>query len=131
MWNNPVVQKQVEDFYKNTEPVPENPYEFEHYVARILKRNGRDSRTSKGSGDQGADIIAEKGKIKLVVQCKKYKKSVGNKAVQEVHAAKTHFNADIGIVVNSSGKFTKSAKELASSSGILLMHPNDLTNWSP
>ena len=45
------------------------------------------------SGDQGADLIIEKYGLKFVVQCKFYSNPVGNKAVQEVIAAKGFYDA--------------------------------------
>ena len=130
-WQRDDVQKQVAEIKASNEPMPDDPYEFERWVARLMEKGGWKARATSGSGDQGADVIAEKDGWKVIVQCKKYKKSVGNKAVQEALAAKTHFNGTHAIVVNSSGTFTKAARELAATSGVKLMHPNDLQEWSP
>jgi restriction system protein len=47
-----------------------------------------------------------------VFQCKRYSKKVGNKAVQEVAAAKVHYGAsEAGIMTNS--ELTPNAKKLA------------------
>ena len=43
------------------------------------------------SGDQGADIIADKDGMRLIVQCKLLGRPVGNKAVQEAHSAQDAF----------------------------------------
>ena len=43
------------------------------------------------TGDQGADIIATKGKLKLVIQCKNYESAAGNDSVQQVNIAKMSF----------------------------------------
>ena len=74
------------------------------------------------TGDQGADVIAEKNGKKIIVQCKLYSKPVGNKAVQEVFAAKQFYNGDLGIVITNND-YTKSARQLANSTNILT---NDL-----
>jgi len=102
-----------------------NPYEYEHYCARLLENKGWKIRVTKASGDQGADIIAEKNGKLVVLQCKKYSKPVGNKAVQEVHAAKGFNNATAAIVVSNSS-FTKAAKELAEALNIKLLDHTDL-----
>ena len=130
-YGNPESRRRIEEAYSQDEEVPDDPLEYEHYVARVMKKDGWDARATQGSGDQGADVIAEKDGYKVIVQCKKYKGSVGNKAVQEVFAAKKFFNGTHGVVVNSSGQFTKSARALAAKNGIELMHHNDLRSWEP
>jgi restriction system protein len=98
-------------------PTDTSPLDFERMCADVLRRHGWNSSTTKGSGDQGADVIAEHSGKKLVVQCKLYAGNVGNKAVQEALAAKYFYSADFAAVVCKSD-FTKSAKQLAQSSGI-------------
>lgn len=105
------------------------PLEFEAKCAAILRSNGWLASITKASGDQGADVFAQKGDRKLVVQCKYYTGSTGNKAVQEVVAAKSFYDAQIGAVVSTS-EFTKSAKELAASSGVHLFDLGDLEKFA-
>jgi len=102
-----------------------SPSAFEAHCARLLAAQGWSARTTALTGDQGADIIAEKGGTRLVVQCKLLARPVGNKAVQEAHAAKTHFGAARAAVV-SNADFTRSARDLAASTGILLLHHTQL-----
>ncbi len=102
-----------------------SPIEYEHYCARILTSCGWKTRVTSASGDQGADVIAEISGIVVVIQCKKYTGSVGNTAVQEVHAAKDFYNAHKAVVVTNS-QFTKSARQVASKLGVLLLHHDDL-----
>lgn len=75
--------------------------------------------------DQGVDVIAEKNGLRVAIQCKLYSKPVGNKAVQEIAAGKVHQQAHYGAVVTN-GSFTISAKELAATNGIRLLHYTDL-----
>ncbi len=100
--------------------------EFEHYRAEELRRSGWAARVTMASRDQGVDVIAEKEGVSIVVRCKLYKSPVGNKAVQEIVAARTHENADYGIVVTNNS-FTSSANELANTNEILLLHYRDLS----
>lgn len=102
-----------------------SPAEFERFCARELERSDWDARVTKGSGDQGADVIAEKGNWRIVLQCKKYSGSVGNKAVQEVEAARRYEQADAAFVV-SNAPYTPSAQELAKSTGTHLIHYSEL-----
>lgn len=96
-------------------------YEFEYYIASLLKKVGYvNVEVTQGSGDQGIDVIAfdEKG-AKYVVQAKYYTSNVGNSSVQEAHAGKSYYDAEISVVATNS-YFTKSAKELALSTGTRL-----------
>ena len=102
-----------------------SPHEFERCCADYLALKGWRARRTGGSGDQGVDVLAEKNNIRLVLQCKKYGKPVGNRAVQEAFAAKAHARADAAAVVSTQG-FTRSAHELAAATGVLLLHFTDL-----
>lgn len=117
-----------QDFSSEAISVPEDPWEFEKYCADLLVFAGWDASPTKGSGDQGADVIAVSGQRTLVLQCKLYQSAVGNKAVQEIHAAKAHYRATDAVVVATSG-YTKSARQLASSTGVLLLHPDELRGF--
>jgi restriction system protein len=102
-----------------------NGREFELYCRDILQRAGWHAALTPGSGDQGADIIAEKDGRRVVIQCKFYNGSVGNKAVQEAYAAAAFQDAPYAVVVTNS-VYTKSAHQLAHKNGVLLMHHTDL-----
>lgn len=103
------------------------PADYEQYCAQQLRSAGWSANTTKASGDQGSDIIAQKGDTRLVVQCKLYNHPVGNKAVQEVAAARAHEQADWAAVVSNS-RYTYSAQQLAETNRILLLHHADLEN---
>lgn len=94
--------------------------EFEIFIAQILRSTGfYNINLTKGSGDQGVDILAEKDGIKYAFQCKRYDKPVGNKAVQEVFAGKFYYHCHTAVVVTNN-YFTQSAKELAYENGVVL-----------
>jgi restriction system protein len=103
------------------------PHEFETFCAEQLRHAGWDARVTMQSRDQGVDVIAEKSGVRVVVQCKLYFRPVGNKAVQEIAAARTHEQADYGVVV-SNNRYTQDAEQLASTNKILLLHYTDLCN---
>ena len=117
-------QSQKNEYYNSSS---EKGINFEKECSLILERNGWITNFTPKTGDQGADIIANKGKIKLVVQCKFYKNSVGNDAVQQIISAKSFFDATIAAVVSKSG-FTKSAKILAEKTSVLLLSISDLND---
>ena len=94
--------------------------EFEAYVAEVLKDNGfKKVQVTKGSGDQGADVLAERNGISYAIQCKNYEGSVGNYAVQEAYAAAQFYRCDKAAVI-CPGEFTRGAKELAEATGVTL-----------
>lgn len=106
-----------------------DPIEFEHYCADMLRNDGWDARVTQASGDQGIDVIANYGNVKAVFQCKKYGQPVGNGAVQEIAAGKQHEQADIAAVV-SNATFTPSAKQLAGTTGVYLLHYSELQGFA-
>jgi len=64
-----------------------------------------------------------------VVQCKLYNQPVGNKAVQEVTSAQAYYEA-IGAVVITNNDYTKSARQLAESQNVWLLHDSQLAEWN-
>lgn len=103
-----------------------NGHEFEAFCAELLKKNGfRNVTKTKGSGDQGIDILAKKGNVSYGIQCKCYSSKVGNKAVQEVFSGKAYYNLQIGVVLTNN-YFTPSAINLAEKNGILLWNRQKL-----
>lgn len=95
-------------------------HEFEYFCAELLERCGFEAVTvTRGSGDQGVDILAFKEDIKYAIQCKNYSAPLGNKSIQEVFAGKTFYHCHVGVVMTNS-TFTKGAKELADSVGVIL-----------
>ena len=103
--------------------------DFELYIAQMLGKIGfYNIQTTKGSGDQGVDILAEKEGMKYAFQCKRYDKPVGNKAVQEVFAGKFFYHCHVAIVVTNN-YFTKSAKDLANENGVVLWDRDFLNKY--
>ncbi|MGX7705675.1 restriction endonuclease [Methylobacterium sp. Gmos1] len=105
--------------------LPEDGLAYERYCAALLERAGWEARTTKAAGDQGADVVAERDGVRLVVQCKRYAKPVGNGAVQEVVAARSYWSADCAAVVSNAG-FTPAARKLAAATDVLLLHHDAL-----
>lgn len=95
-------------------------HDFEYYCADLLKANGfLEVEVTKGSGDFGTDILAEKDGITYAVQCKCYDKPIGVKAVQEVYAGRDYYDRMVGVVMTNQ-YFTQPAVELARKLNIML-----------
>lgn len=105
-----------------------NPFDYEEYCAKLLRKVGWEAQATVASGDQGADVIATKNGVKVILQCKLYSKPVNNKAVQEINAAKTYYHADYAAVV-SNADYTVSARQLASSTKVALLHHDELQSY--
>lgn len=101
--------------------------EFEAYVALVLRDNGfKHVELTAGSGDQGVDILAERNGKRYAIQCKNYEGAVGNFAVQEAYAGAQHYGCEIAVVICPC-EFTRAAKELAASTGVLLWDEKKLS----
>lgn len=95
-------------------------HEFEHYCAELLKKRGFiDVSVTKGSGDYGVDVLAEKDGVTYAIQCKAYTAPVGVKAVQEAFAGREYYDRMVGAVLTNQ-YFTKPAVEAAKKLKILL-----------
>jgi restriction system protein len=99
--------------------------QFEHYLAELYLTKGYAAEVTSASGDYGGDLLLSKDGKKVVVQAKRYSKSVGIKAVQEVIGAKAYYSGDDAWVVSNSF-FTKAAKELANKSKVTLIDREQL-----
>jgi hypothetical protein len=104
---------------------PVDGLEFEHWVSQRLNERNWESYVTRGSGDQGIDVVATKYGVSIGIQCKRYSGPVGNKAVQEAFSGAKHMSLNKAAVLSNSN-FTKSAKELAASTGVLLLSPEDI-----
>lgn len=109
---------------------PEDGVGYEQFCAGRLTRAGWRTHPTPASGDQGADIVAEQGATRLIVQCKRYGRPVGNAAVQEAAAAARYWSGDMAAVVSNAG-FTPAARKLAAATGVLLLHHDDLDDLRP
>lgn len=95
-------------------------HQFEHFCAKALRANGfQNVKVTQGSGDHGIDILANLNGTKYAIQCKRYEKNVGNKAIQEAFSGKAIYGADIAVVMTNS-YFTEQAKSDARSLGVQL-----------
>lgn len=87
--------------------------EFEEFTCEILRENGYNNiKKTQASGDYGVDVIACKDNKKYVIQCKRYKYTLGIAAIQQVYTGKDYYNADVAVVLTTSS-FTSSAKNAA------------------
>ncbi len=86
------VEESTEDFIIKRLKTSQTPYQFEHFIAHLLKCMGYFSRVTKVSGDGGIDIIAHRDELgfeppMIKVQCKQTLLTIGRPDVQQLHGA--------------------------------------------
>ena len=94
--------------------------EFEYFCADLLRRKGFiEVEVTRGSGDYGIDILAEKDGVTYAIQCKCYTTPIGVKAIQEAYAGRDYYDRMVGVVMTNQ-YFTAPAVEAAKKLKILL-----------
>lgn len=94
--------------------------EFEFFCADLLEAGGfYEVEVTKGSGDYGVDVLAEKDGVTYAIQCKRYNSPVGVKAVQEACAGREYYDRMVGAVMTNQ-YFTQPAVDAARKLKILL-----------
>ncbi|WP_099347939.1 restriction endonuclease [Acetobacter aceti] len=93
---------------------------YEQACASALRASGWLVRTTRTSGDFGADLVCRTDGVSMVVQCKAYSKPAGISAVQQAHAAMSHYRTTQAAVMCDAG-FTQAARSLAASTGVGLL----------
>ena len=74
--------------------------DFEFFCAELLEKRGfLEVEVTKGSGDNGVDILAEKDGVTYAIQCKRYEEPIGVKAVQEAYAGRDYYDRMVGVVM--------------------------------
>lgn len=94
--------------------------DFEKLLYRLYQAMGYSVQTTGRAGDQGGDLVANKGQERLLIQAKRYNYAVGNSAVQEAAAAKNHYDCNKATVI-ATNDFTREAIELAKTNDVELI----------
>ncbi len=86
------VEESTEDFIIKRLKSSQNPYQFEHFIAHLLKCMGYYSRVTQATGDGGVDIIAHRDELGfeppiIKVQCKQILSTIGRPDVQKLFGA--------------------------------------------
>ncbi len=86
------VEETTEDFVIKRLKHAQTPYQFEHFVAHLLRCMGYFARVTQASGDGGVDIIAHRDELGfeppiIKVQCKQVVSTIGRPDVQKLFGA--------------------------------------------
>lgn len=101
--------------------------QFENELANLYRKLGYKADLTDASGDEGVDIWLIQNEVRVPVQCKAHKRSIGVAAVREFYGSMNHFKSETGIFVSLSG-FTKGALEFAKDKPIELIALNWILN---
>ena len=87
-----------------------SPDDFELIISKLFEAHGQKVDLVGGNSDHGIDIIVinELGE-KWVVQCKRYKGSVGEPTIRDLYGTMQHEGA-VGAYLMTTGTFTKCAQ---------------------
>jgi HJR/Mrr/RecB family endonuclease len=94
--------------------------DFEQFLVHVFEALGYAASTTRATGDQGVDLLAAKGEVRIAIQAKGYAGSVGNEAVQQAFTGMRHYRCNRCAVITNS-EFTRSAVELAGSVECLMI----------
>lgn len=97
-----------------------HPYAFQELVWHVYAALGYQVERSPPSRDGGIDGIARRGVEVLVLQCKRYRETVGEPAVRDLFGALTHRKAT-GAVLLTTGKLSGPAVAFARGKPITLL----------
>lgn len=118
--------RSVEDIYALT------PGQFEQFVAFLFQKQGFDARVTGQTGDEGIDIeLRRRGaghNPRIVVQCKRYRGSVGQPIVREFFGSFANEAAE-GYLVTT-GTFTQPAREWVAERPLRLVDGAELMRWT-
>ncbi len=107
-----------------------SPVEFEEMVAELFRALGHQARRTGKSGDHGVDVIVKTRKGNTwIVQCKRWRRPVGENVVRDFYGTLEHEKAHGGLLIAVSG-FSRAAQEWARGKPIRLMSGEEfISRW--
>lgn len=103
--------------------------EFERALARLYTNRGYSVFQTKGSGDEGIDLILSKEGKRTIVQCKGHEKPIGIGTIRDLYGTMMHSGADNAILACPAG-FTKAVRNFAEGKSIQLISAVDLVKMA-
>lgn len=104
------------------------PTLFEHLTAALFEQQEYTARTVGASGDEGVDVLLRKGKLTSVVQCKRYRDTVGQSTIRDLYGTMIHNQAAEAFLVTT-GNISRNARDWAQGKPIRLIDGETLSEW--
>ena len=79
------------------------PSEFEEWTGELFRRRGYRVVNTPYTADHGIDLLVYRDGERGVVQCKRYRGTVGEPVVRDLFGVMVHENADRGYLVTTGG----------------------------
>jgi len=96
------------------------PVEFENWVAMLFQLIGYKVKNTQEVADHGIDLLVTDGHVRYgLVQCKRYRGTVGEPVVRDLYGTLMHENADCGWLVTTGG-ISRQARSWASGKPLAL-----------
>jgi restriction system protein len=87
------------------------PVEFENWVAMLFQLLGYKVKNTQEVADHGIDLLVSDGHVRYgLVQCKRYRGTVGEPVVRDLYGTLIHESADCGWLVTTGG-ISRQARE--------------------
>lgn len=106
-----------------------DPVAFERFAGYLFWQQGYTVFTTPNSGDQGVDLFMHKGRQTCVVQCKRYRGTVGPAAVRDLFGVMIH-NAATDAILVTSGRISPAARAWAQDKPMQLLDGSALLAWA-
>ena len=105
-----------------------SPEAFERLVAKVFAFQGYQVNHVGGTSDHGVDIIVKNAQgERWIVQCKRYRGSVGEPVLRDLYGTLLHEGAS-GAYLITTGTFTQGAKDWADGKPIILQDGEEFVN---
>lgn len=105
-----------------------HPHDFEKLVGELFTNMGYLVNHVGGISDGGVDLVCEKDGDKSIIQCKRYKGSVGVGIIRDFYGTLINSGVTSGFLITS-GNFTKEAERWARYKPIKLIDKRTLSRW--
>ncbi len=99
--------------------------EYRKRIVDSLQEHGWTTEVTPDSGENGIDIVAERGGRRLGIQCRPTHNAICNTAIKQAHLGRALHKAEAAIVL-SDAPCTDSARALARVSGVPLLSEQEL-----
>jgi restriction system protein len=98
-----------------------DPTAFEKYVAQLFRQRGYRVKHRGRTGDMGVDLeLANGNGRRAIVQCKRYRNTVGPEVIRELYGTLIHEKVAHGFLVTT-GEISQAAREWANGKPLTLI----------
>lgn len=109
-WQRWIRRRRFEDTRTLEQLLNLSPGEFEEWTAVLFERHGYRVHNVPDVADHGVDLMVTSPRgERAVVQCKRYRGTVGEPAVRDLYGTVLHVRADLGFLVTT-GHISRAAR---------------------